>query len=153
MRWLSLVFAFVLLVAAIFGFFGGLGPLMAIGDYSEAWALAAPVVWAIAIAYLGVFYGGIFCCVVFFRGFRRAFAEALDRRPLLGDWLVAAGHTALAASAVNAALWRMQLVGVWDLFYLLLMVAAVLYSAGLGALALTLRSTGPASGGPVNLIR
>jgi hypothetical protein len=148
MRRINLIVATLLLIVVPVAFVGPFGPLVAISKYSQAWNLSAPPMWAIAIAYLSVLYSGIVCCLVCFEGFRHSFAGALERRTILGDWSVALGHAALVAAI--AVFWWMQLAWVWDLIYLLLMIAVVLYSAGLGALALTHRSTGPASEAPVS---
>lgn len=140
MRWLSLIAAFVLLFVSLFAFFGGVGPLVAIGEYSDSFGLPNLVIWVLQLAYLGMFLGGVICCIVWFRGLRRAFGSALDRPATVGDRLVWAGHLALLAALVNAVMWGFRLFD-WDLLYLLLMVAAALYSLGLGALALTFRSS------------
>jgi hypothetical protein len=150
MRWLSLIVAFVLLIIALFAFVGGLGPLIAIGEYSDALGLPTLVAVALAYGYLGILFGGVICSIVWFRGLRRAFGSAFDRSSTVGDWLVLAGHFALLGAVIDQVLWWMQLPWVWDLVYLLLMVAAGLYSVGLGALALMHRTAGPASGGTVS---
>ena len=142
MRWLSLIAAFVLSIAALIGFMGGLGPLLAIGEYSEAFNLPGPVVWALAIAYLAVFLGGIICCAICFRGLRHAFGSVFDRALTIGDWSVFVGHCAFVAAIANIVSRHLGL-RVWDLAYLLLMVAAALYSFGLGALAVRFRATRP----------
>ena len=142
MRWLSLIAAFVLLVAVLVGFMGGLGPLIAIGEYSEALSLPSPAVWALAIVYLGAFFGGIICCIVCVRGLGRAFGSVFDRALTIGDWSVILGHCVFVAAIANIVSWRLGL-REWDLAYLLLMVAAALYSLGLGALAVRFRAPQP----------
>lgn len=119
---------------------GGLGPLMAIGEYSESFALPGIAVWALAVAYFAVYFGGLACCVVNFRGLRYAFASAGDRPVRFGDHAVAVGHLAFAAGLANAVLRHWHLWD-WDLFYLLLMFAAAIYALGLGMLAVAFRST------------
>ena len=52
MRWLSLVVAFVLLVVALFAFMGGLGPLIAIGEYSDSFGFPNVAIWALQLTYL-----------------------------------------------------------------------------------------------------
>ena len=147
MRWLSLIAAFGLLVAALFAFMGGVGPLIAIGEYSDSFGFSNLAIWALQLTYLGVLFGGVICCIVCFGGLRHAFGSAFDRPSVLGDRAVFAGHVALATAVASAILWHFRLLD-WDLFYLLLMVAAALYSFGLGALALAFRSTRTPTGGP-----
>ena len=147
MRWVSLIVAFVLLVVALFAFMGGVGPLTAIGEYSDSFGFPNVAIWALQFTYLGVLFGGVICCIVWFGGLRRAFASAFDRPSTVGDWSVFVGHIALIAAVAIGILWRFRLWD-WDLVYLLLMVAASLYSFGLGALALTFRSTRTPAGGP-----
>jgi hypothetical protein len=142
MRWLSLIAAFVLLFVSLFAFLGGVGPLVAIGEYSDSFGLPNVAIWLLQLAYLGMFLGGVICCIVWFRGLRHAFGSALDRPATVGDRLVWAGHLAFLAALANGALWKLRLLD-WDLLYLLLMVAAALFSLGLGALALTFRSSAP----------
>ena len=68
----------------------------------------------------------------------------------VADWLVLSGHIVALAALVGVALGSLNLYRDAPV-YLLLMVAACFYALGLGALALTGRSTGrPASGSPVN---
>ena len=139
MRWLSLIVAFVLLLVALVGFMGGVGPLIAIGEYSDAFGLPNVAVWALQLGYIAIFFGGIVCCIVSFGGLRRAVGSALDRASSLGDWSVFTGHCALLAAIANIVLWDLHLWH-WDLVYLLFMVAAALYSFGLGALAVRFRA-------------
>ena len=139
MPWLSLIMASLLLFVSLFAFMGGLGPLLAIGEYSDSLGFPDILVWSLEAIYFAVFFGGIISCIVCFRGLRNAFGSALDRPMVVGDHVVVAGHIALLAALANALLWHMHLWD-WDLFYLLLMLAAMLYSFGLGALAVIFRA-------------
>jgi hypothetical protein len=140
MRWLALCFALLLLVGSLFLFVGGLGPLMWFGDFGEhfigehhwAWNL-----WvALAYGFVAVWLSGVVCCIAQPRHVLKAIGSALERSSRAADYVVYLGHLALIGSLINFVWLKF---GARDFVYGYLLVAALLYSIGLGLLALTFR--------------
>ena len=150
MRIIAHLAALLLVGGSVLLFFGGLGPVMMVAAIFDQSTVPVLVQWAIAAAFLAVWWGGIGCCLFAFRGLIRSI-ESSDARPWsVADWLVLSGHIVALAALVGVALGSLNLYRDAPV-YLVLMVAACFYALGLGALALTGRSTGrPASGSPVN---
>lgn len=96
-----------------------------------------PLWMAVAIAYVGTWWGGIGCAIFNFRGLYRACETSTERPWHWADYVVNAGHLALALAFIH---WVFGRVAGADLVYGALMLAALGYSVGLGALALTFRS-------------
>jgi hypothetical protein len=136
MRVIAHLAALLLIGGSVLLFFGGLGPVMMIAAIFDQSAVPVLAQWAIAATFLGVWWGGIGCCVFSFRGLIHSI-ESSDARPWrVGDWLVLFGHIVALAALVGVVLGFLNLC-LDAPVYLLLMVAACFYALGLGALALT----------------
>lgn len=153
MRVLSIMFAVPLLFGALFLTMGGIGPLMWFGHFTDQTVSEGSAVWVlvliIAYGYVLVFWLGLGVTVVFWGGLARAYATAVERPWHWADSVLIAGHGIFVLSSIHWLLGRMA---GYDLMYLLLMLAALGYSTGLGALALTFRSRQdrPQAAGPLS---
>jgi hypothetical protein len=121
-------------------FLGGIGPLMWFGhfaDHSTHGSSAASVAIAvIAYGYVLVLWLGLGVSIARWGGLARAYRTSVERVWHWADYVLLFGHLALILSGVH---WPIGRIAGYDLFYALLMLAALAYSVGLGALALTFR--------------
>ena len=141
---LSLVLATLLVFLSLVLFAGGLGPLMMIGVVYDQFHAPRMAFYATAVAYLGLWLGGIILCIVRFRALWRMVATSMDRPNRAGDYFVVSGHLTVVVAAADWLGFRTGIL--WDFVYLWLMLAAVLYSIALAHLAMlkpTEKSAGP----------
>jgi hypothetical protein len=121
-------------------FFGGIGPLMWFGHFADhsGHGTSSPsvAIAVIAYGYVLVLWLGLGISVVRWSGLARAYRTSVERAWHWADYVLLFGHIALILSGVH---WVIGRIAGYDLFYALLMVAALAYSVGLGALALTFR--------------
>jgi hypothetical protein len=104
MRIIAHLAALLLIGGSVLLFFGGLGPVMMVVAIFDQSAVPVLVQWAIAAAFLAVWWGGIGCCLFSFRGLIRSI-ESSDARPWsVADWLVLSGHIVALAALVGVAL-------------------------------------------------
>ena len=151
MRVLSMMAAAPLLIGSLILFFGGIGPLMWFGHFGEGFIPNghwASFLWGVlAFSYVGAWLGGVGCCLFQWRGLLRAYETSTERPWHWADWILIGGHVGLVLASIH---WFIGPIGGLDLFYAMLMIAALGYAVGMGALALTHRSTRdapPTSGG------
>ena len=95
--------------------------------------------WAVLeYAYVPAWLGGIACAVFCWRSLVYAYSTTTERPWHLGEVAIILGHIVLVVACL-------QLLGIRiagrDLFYGLVMLAALAYSLGLAALALASRSS------------
>jgi hypothetical protein len=153
MRIVSILAAVPLVLASLFLFVGGLGPLMWFGRFGEG--LIPEGNWfgwlwdPMAYVYVAAWIGGIGCAVVHWRGLLRAYETSTERPWHWGDFAVVLGHAFLLVAGIH---WVAGRIAGLDLLYGILMASAAAYSVGLGALALTFRSRAdrPQAAGPLS---
>jgi hypothetical protein len=94
------------------------------------------VIAVIAYGYVLVLWLGLGVSVARWGGLARAYRTSVERAWHWADYVLLFGHLMLTLSGVH---WLLGRVAGFDLMYALLMLAALAYSVGLGALAIAFR--------------
>jgi hypothetical protein len=139
MRAVSVLLSALLVLGSLFFFVGGLGPLMWFGEgdfpvghwFSLGWTV-------LAYAYVPAWIGSTACAFFCWRGLVYAYSTTTERPWHWGEVAIILGHVVLLLAGLNLLGVH---IAVLDLFYGLTMLAAIAYSLGLAALALTFRSS------------
>ena len=146
MRVLSIMAAVPLAFGSLLLFFGGVGPLMWFGHFADHSSSSPSVLIAVvAYGYVLLLWLGLGVSIARWGGLARAFRTSVERAWHWADYVLLFGHFVLLLSGLH---WAIGRVAGFDLFYALLMLAALAYSIGLGALSITFRSSqdGPQAG-------
>ena len=153
MRVLSIMAAVPLAFGSLILFFGGIGPLMWFGHFADhsAHGDTSPsiAIAVIAYGYVLILWLGLAVAIARWGGLARAYRTSIERSWHWADFLLLFGHFALLLSGVH---WLMGRIAGFDLFYALLMLAALAYSVSLGTLALAFRHAQDHAKGEANAL-
>jgi len=144
-RAVSILLSALHVLGSLFALFGGIGALMWFSHFHFPVGHWMSFPWAVlAYAYVPAWIGGIACAFFCWRGLVYAYSTTTKRPWHWGEVVIILGHMVLVLAGVHLSGFR---IAGLDLFYGLVMLAAILYSLGLAALALAFRSSTERPGG------
>ncbi len=138
-RAVSILLSALLVLGSLFVLVGGVGPLMWFSHFRFPVGQGMSFPWAVLeYAYVPAWIGSIACAFFCWRGLVYAYSTTTKRPWHWGEVAIILGHMVLVLALLHLSGFR---IAGLDLFYGLVMLAALAYSLGLAALALAFRSS------------